>query len=102
MPKKTLRDLGDKIARGSRTDVESKIADVRAALDTDDLERIKSSREALQQSFYKISEQIYSAMGTDGGAGAAPTTDGARNPQRGDDVVDGEYNEKPQFGWPRP
>jgi molecular chaperone DnaK len=92
---KTLRELGDKISADQKADVESKIADVRAALGTDDVERIKSTREALQQAFYKISEQIYSAMGAtgnpqDAGAGPQPGT----QPNTGDDnTVEGEFKE---------
>ncbi len=71
---KTLRELGDKVPEDLRQDVATKVADVRAALDSNDLERIKASRETLMQSLYKISEQIYSAMGADGGA--APTEGG--------------------------
>jgi len=89
---KTLRELGDKISADQKTDVESKIADVRAALGTDDVQRIKDARESLQQAFYKISEQIYSAMGanpTDGG-----TTEGGQPGNTGDDnTVDGEFKE---------
>src|SRR5690349_1024059 len=56
---KSLSELGDKIAADQKSELESKIADVRAALSTDDVSRIKSAREALEQSFYKISESIY-------------------------------------------
>ncbi len=95
---KTLKELGDKITPEQKTEVESKIADVRAALSTDDVERIKSARETLQQSFYKISEQIYSSMGatgTDdaatGNADGGSTTGGTHT---GDDnTVEGEYKE---------
>jgi len=83
---KTLRDLGDRITPEQKSDLESKIADVRAALGTDDVERMKSAREALQQAFYKISEQIYSQAGADGrarrGAKAHPARRRAAHPTR--------------------
>jgi molecular chaperone DnaK len=84
---KTLRELGDKISQDQRTDVESKIADVRAALGTDDLERIKTARETLQQAFYKISEQIYNQMGASGG----DQPSGGDGPD--DNTVEGEFKE---------
>ncbi len=86
---KTLRELGDKISPEQKTDVESKITDVRAALGTDDLERIKTAREALQQAFYKISEQIYSAMSNNPGG----PTNGPTEPGPDDNTVEGEYKE---------
>ncbi len=86
---KTLRELGDKISPDQKADVESKITDVRAALGTDDLERIKTAREALQQAFYKISEQIYSAMSNNPGG----PTNGPTEPGPDDNTVEGEYKE---------
>src|SRR5262249_5191936 len=46
---KTLRDLGDKVPSDLKADVESKIGDVRAALATDDIQRMRDARDALQQ-----------------------------------------------------
>jgi molecular chaperone DnaK len=95
---KTLRDLGDKIAPSERDEVESKISEVRAALGTDNVERIKSAREALQQSFYKISEKIYSQAGASagaGGPGAGQSGDfgtGGSGPSD-DNTVEGEVRE---------
>jgi len=98
---KTLRDLGDKISSDERGEVESKISDVRAALATDDVSRIKSAREALQQSFYKISEKIYSQAGATAGGnpgggygedGPAPD-DGSSSGPGDDNTVEGEFKE---------
>src|SRR5579872_2894106 len=64
---KSITELGDKITSEQKGELESKIADVRAALSTDDVARIKSSRESLEQAFYKISESLYRP---EAGAGA--------------------------------
>ncbi len=56
---KSLTELGDKLEADLKGDLESKIADVRSALSTDDVDRIRSAREALEQAFYKASEAIY-------------------------------------------
>jgi len=94
---KSIADLGDKITPDQKSELESKIADVRTALSTDDVARIKASREALEQAFYKVTESIYRP-------GAAGATDGA-NPDFGgasgqpdqessrDDTIEGEYKE---------
>ena len=77
---KTLRDLGDRIPADLKSDVETKIADVRAALGTDDIERMRSAKDALQQAMYKVSEQIYSAGSgaRHGRRAASPPTAAAR------------------------
>ena len=96
---KSISELGDKISSDQKSDLESKIADVRAALTTDDVERMKSSREALEQAFYKISESVY----RQGAEGATPGADfgGGANFDEGqgsasstnDDTIEGEYKE---------
>jgi len=94
---KSIAELGDKITAEQKSDLESKIQDVRSALSTDDVSRIKSSREALEQAFYKISESIYSQSGEGapagadfGGAGSAETGQGS---YANDDTIEGEYKE---------
>jgi molecular chaperone DnaK len=91
---KTIRDLGDKITADQRSELESKIADVRAALGTDDVARMKSTREALQQAFYKISEQIYSQTGagsSDGFTGGGPSEEPGGPSD--ENTVEGEFKE---------
>ncbi len=94
---KNIADLGDKITPEQKSELESKVADVRAALSTDDVARIKASREALMQAFHKVTEQIYrpagAGAGTGGGYGGSsdqPNQDTTR-----DDTIDGEYYEQP-------
>ena len=92
---KSMADLGDKISAEQRSELESKIADVRAALSTDDVARIKSSRESLEQAFYKISESIYRPTESTGEPGAGPEYDGGTTDQGSphDDTIEGEYKE---------
>jgi molecular chaperone DnaK len=93
---KSMSDLGDKITSEQRGELESKIADVRAALGTDDVARIKSSRESLEQAFYKISESIY-RQGAPAGAGSEYANPEGPSDQdqgpSGDDTIEGEYKE---------
>ncbi|MGH2506593.1 MAG: molecular chaperone DnaK, partial [Ktedonobacteraceae bacterium] len=90
---KSITDLGDKITAEQKSDLETKIADIRAALGTDDVTRIRATREALEQSFHKISEALYSqAGGAPGAEYGAPEQEkpGARS---SDDTIEGEYKE---------
>jgi molecular chaperone DnaK len=90
---KTLREHGDKVSADVKSDVESKIADVRAALATDDVDRMRSAKDALQAAMLKVGEQMYSAAG----AGAtASTGDTSGEPGEGpasDNTVEGEFKE---------
>jgi len=95
---KSITELGDKLTSEQKGELETKIADIRAALSTDDVERIKSARESLEQSFHKISEAIYSQAGAAGGTPGAdfggttqetPSDQGSPN----DDTIEGEYKE---------
>jgi molecular chaperone DnaK len=86
---KTLRDLGDKVPGDMKGEVETKISDVRAALATDDVERIKSAKDGLQQTMFKVSEQLYSAAGAD----AANPSEPGGGPAE-DNTVEGEFKEE--------
>src|SRR5437588_476216 len=94
---KSITDLGDKLTAEQKSELETKIADVNRALSTDDVERIKSARESLEQTFHKISEMIYSQAGASSAPGAdfggstqeTPTDQGSPN----DDTIEGEYKE---------
>jgi molecular chaperone DnaK len=87
---KALRDLGDKVPAGDRTQIESSIKDLREALKGDDIERIKHLTEQVQQASYALSQQMYAQQGSPQG-GPGP---GAGEPS-GDqgDVVEGEFRE---------
>jgi molecular chaperone DnaK len=92
---KTLRDLADKVPADLKSQAETQISDVRAALATEDVERIKSAREALQSTMFKISESIYSAAGAGAEAGATEgaSTDGGAG-GASDNTVDADYKEE--------
>jgi len=88
---KTLREHGDKVSAETKSEVESKIQDVRSALGTDDLERMRTAKDALQEAMLKVGQQIYAAAGAGGGASEGGPTEGD-SPQ--DDTVEGEYKEE--------
>jgi len=96
---KNIAELGDKITPEQKSELESKIADVRSALSTDDVPRIKAAREALMQSFHKVTESIYRTAGAGAGTGAGyeegpGQSDQGQGPSRGgDDTIEGEFHE---------
>jgi len=92
---KNIADLGDKITPEQKSELEARVADVRAALATDDVSRIKASREALMQAFHKVTESIYRPAGAGAGTGAGPDygSGPSNEAPSGDDTVEGEYKE---------
>jgi molecular chaperone DnaK len=75
---KQLTELGDNVDEASKKEIQDAIADVRGSLESEDPAEINAKAEALQASFHKVSEQMYSqaaaqqqaADGADGGATA--------------------------------
>jgi molecular chaperone DnaK len=97
---KSLAELSDKLSSDLKSDLETKIADVRAALAANDVAKIKSAREALEQAFYKASESIYRQAGAGASSSGDFGGDFSGDPQpsdpgRGahDDTIEGEYKE---------
>ena len=92
---KALRDLGEKVPANDRSNIESKISELKQALQGDDLSRIKKLSEELQNAFYALSQQMY-AQGQQTPPSGGPQDGGpqAPPPPSGDgDVIDGEVRE---------
>ena len=60
---KSLSEHGDKLGDEDKASVEQQIADLKAALEGDDVEEIKAKTEALQQAAMKIGEAMYKDAG---------------------------------------
>ena len=76
---KTLTELGDKADAADVQDVKNAIEKLKETLKGGDIEAIKADTEAVEKSFYKISEKLYQqagAQGADPNAGAGTDGDG--------------------------
>ncbi len=95
---KTLGELGDKIDEAEKAEVQAAVEKLRATLAGGDTEAIKADMEALEKSFYKISEKLYqqSGAGADAGAaGAGFTGDPGAGAQGGDGTFySADYEDK--------
>ena len=95
---KTLGELGDKIDESEKAEVQAAVEKLRATLAGGDTEAIKADMEALEKSFYKISEKLYqqSGAGADAGAaGAGFTGDPGAGAQGGDGTFySADYEDK--------
>jgi molecular chaperone DnaK len=81
---KALRELGEKVSSSDRAEAEAKINDLRDALKSDDLNRIRRATEALQTVTARIGQSAYT---TQGGQAGSASTDGKSDAG----VVEGEY-----------
>lgn len=100
---KLIKENGDKIPAEIKKEVEDGVSEVKAVINNDDSEAMKTATEKLQQTIQKVGASMYQQAGTPppGGPtdGGAEGTDGAAGagdpgtPPGGDagDVVDGEF-----------
>jgi molecular chaperone DnaK len=83
---RTLREAGDKVSAGVRSDVEAKIAAVRDAISSNDMSRVRSLTGELESAMQRIGQDIYSSAGSTAGP-QGPTYDNDSG------TVEGEYRE---------
>jgi molecular chaperone DnaK len=81
---KSLKDLGDKVSAEDKTTCENAINELKAVIDGDDVDAIKSKTESLKQSSYKLAEQLYKQQSVD--AGQNPTSNNASTSGSAEDV----------------
>src|SRR5712664_3717986 len=93
---KMLRDYGDKVDATDKQAAETALTELREALKTDDLERIKKSQEAVTQASHKLAEAMYKdaqAKTQPGAAGAPQPGAAADGGAPKGDVVDAEFED---------
>ncbi|MBL8966144.1 MAG: Hsp70 family protein, partial [Spirochaetaceae bacterium] len=66
---KSLKDYGDKVSAADKASIEAAMADLKKAMEGQDLELMKQKIETLKQASYKLAEEIYKAAGAQGAAG---------------------------------
>ena len=84
---KTLKELGDKVTGAQRSGIEGAMNDLRDALKTEDMNRIKVATEALQQKAAQLGSAAYAGSGADGRQ--APQ---GKGPSNDEGVVEGEFH----------
>lgn len=94
---KLLTENSDKIPAGDKSAIESALEEGRKALESGDVQRMKTAIENIQRASHRMAEAMYrQATGGAGGAGAygapPPPPGGAGGKAEGD-VIDAEYEE---------
>ena len=80
---KALGEMGDKVSEADKSDVKAAIEKLRETLKGGNTEAIKADTEALQQKFYKLSEELYKQSQAQGGAQGAGFDAGAQGGAQG-------------------
>jgi molecular chaperone DnaK len=97
---KTLKDLGDKVPSDLKIRIEGKVSDLRSAIKSDDVDKIKRITEELRQESYSLSELLYKQTAGSSN-GQAPDEAGYQQSEyqtsaegKPDDVIDADFKEK--------
>jgi molecular chaperone DnaK len=91
---KQVAEMGDTLDEASKTEIEEGVKAVREVLESEDAEDIRAKTDALQQSWHRVSEQMYAAAAEQQQAEASANgaaADGEGDTAAGDEeVVDAE------------
>src|SRR5579884_1783570 len=88
-----IKDMGDKLGEDDKKSIEEKVQEVRSALGTDDVERIKKSVETLTETMHNVSQKMYAAQQQASASqpnGEAPKEEGKPHDEN---TVEGEFKE---------
>ncbi len=94
---KSIKDLGDKVTAKEKSEAESRIKDLEAALKGNDLDKIRKAKEALEKTAQSLAERVYKEQQNQGpkpgdgdqGQGGNDADGGSQD----DNVFDADYKE---------
>ena len=94
---KTLTDMGDKVDAATKSDIESKIATLKTAIEGGDVAAMKAGTDELMKASHKLAEQMYAKAGAAGGPEAGAGAAGAGHEEKAkkpeEEVVEAEFEE---------
>jgi molecular chaperone DnaK len=92
---KSLKEVGDKLDSGARSEVETALSELKRVSENGTADEIKAATDKLQQASYKMAEALYQKSGP--GASAPGSngdgTDAAGEAPKDEDVIDAEFKE---------
>ena len=88
---KSIKDLGDKIDNSDKEKAETQIKELKEALEKNEIEEIKTKKEALQETAMAFATKVYEEAAKQA---QAEQTDETTSENKKDDVIDAEFEEK--------
>ncbi len=89
---KLLREMGDKISEATKKSVQGKVEDLRKALDSKDIQKLRSAIESLNSEAQKIGVEIYGKSQATA-TPPPPDSDAKEGDSGGPKVVDADYED---------
>ena len=89
---KALKDLGDKVDSKEKEEVENIVKELKEALEKNDMDKVKTIKESLQEKAMNLSAKVYEQAAKEQQENSSNET--ANNDSKKDDVQDAEYEEK--------
>lgn len=89
---KALKDLGDKVDSKEKEEVENIVKELKEALEKNDMDKVKTIKENLQEKAMNLSAKVYEQAAKEQQENSSNET--ANNDSKKDDVQDAEYEEK--------
>ena len=89
---KSLKDLGDKVSASDKEKAEKEIKELKDALESNNLDDIKTKKESLQQTAMAFATKVYEEAAK--ANQSTDTTEETKSDDKKDDVIDAEYEEK--------
>jgi molecular chaperone DnaK len=92
---KSLKEYGDKVDGADKQNIEDAIAKAKKALESNDLNTLKSAQEELTNTSHKLAEAMYAKASQKGAAGAGPEAGPHEAPgqKTQEDVVDADFED---------
>ena len=96
MTEKAIKDLGDKVSETDKKEAEELMEKVKKAIEKEDIEEIKSSKDKLLEKANQFASKVYeeAAKANQGATGAENTSEESTDKKDNDGVVDADFEEK--------
>ena len=94
MTEKAIKDLGDKVSDSDKKEAEELMDKVKKAIEKEDVEEIKSSKDKLLEKANQFASKVYEEAAKANQGAEANNTDSSNNDKKDDNVVDADYEEK--------
>ncbi len=91
---KSIKDLGDKVSNEDKEKAEKQIKELKEALEKDNLDDIKTKKDALQETAMALATKVYEEAAKKAQAEQENNEDSKKDSKKDDTVVDAEFEEK--------